>query len=183
VPAVMPQSISACSRKRDTETVGTPAMRLWTRSRTIREGVTESQCSKVHAWKAAMARCALRAGQRREHVPLAAGSARLDSCWHNSYIHGILCQMWRAVAALLQALCTTQQQQAPRLRRTCSASLLRMPEMAGVTMAVCEKRSKLPLVVFQGAAAFCTAKHMRGSRMLCSAWEFIEACANPWSSI
>ena len=38
---------------------------------------------------------------------------------------------------------------------TCSASLLRKPEMPGVTMAVCEKRLNLPLVVFQGAAAAC----------------------------
>lgn len=32
---------------------------------------------------------------------------------------------------------------------TCRASTLRRPEMAGVTMAVCEKRLNLPFVVFQ----------------------------------
>jgi hypothetical protein len=41
--------------------------------------------------------------------------------------------------------------------------------MAGVTMAVWEKRLNLPLVVFQGAAAACTAKRMRGSGSLQSA--------------
>jgi predicted aconitase with swiveling domain len=39
--------------------------------------------------------------------------------------------------------------------RTVSASLLRRPEMAGVTMAVWEKRLNLPLVVFHAPAAFC----------------------------
>ena len=44
--------------------------------------------------------------------------------------------------------------------RTCSASTLRKPEMAGVTMAVWEKRLNLPLVVFQTPADCC--KPIRG---------------------
>ncbi len=43
----------------------------------------------------------------------------------------------------------------PVRNRTCSASTLRRPEMAGVTIAVWEKRLNFPLVVFHGAAASC----------------------------
>jgi hypothetical protein len=57
--------------------------------------------------------------------------------------------------------------------RTCSASLLRMPEMAGVTMAVCEKRLNLPLVVFHAPAAFCMRPRgrMLSSSCLIEVWQ------------
>jgi hypothetical protein len=52
------------------------------------------------------------------------------------------------------------------MNHTCIASLLRMPEMAGVTIAVWEKRLNLPLVVFHGAAAFCAAEQVWRSGLL-----------------